>query len=161
MSNAIAFWEDNLNPISMFSTNTIIKNKEKKDTENVIFLHNPTDEYINHHQVKELFGIGSRSIKKMVLDSGYKVFRNTTRLLYKRKDVEEIYNKNLNQKQQKQAEKENHISNQELMEMFSITGYQAWDIARKEKLQKIRLNRNVIYYEKEKAIEAFSKYKKI
>lgn len=52
-----------------------------------------------------------------------------------------------------------YISTSDLMNMFNYKRSKSWDISNKHNLIKYRFKGNIVYYEREIAIEVFSKYK--
>lgn len=155
---AIDFYNLNLHPITMFrslsSDNQIIKRNKKK--ENYIKT-DQLDGFISSIKLKYELGIGTKKIKALYASIGEQPKFNGPNTFYKSDLVPRI--KELMETEIPCIVLDGFISNKELMSLFSLTAYQSWDISRKESLVKKRVGKS-IYYEREKAIDTFSKYKR-
>ena len=154
------FWETKTNPITMFS-NTSSESKMTKFSNTLKGQFIKADELDNHIYVitlMERFNIGAKKVKSLLATIGKTPKLNGGKTYYN-SDNYELMVEVLSPKSKPIVDKSNYISNQELVKMFGFSEFKAWDISRKEKLAKKTFGR-AVHYEREKAIEAFSKYKK-
>lgn len=158
--NTIAFWETKLNPITMLTPSIpiVIKNAHLE----IIHREDESfeEQYISLKEARKILKLNAPTVKDYVLSLGETMKKHHSSLYFKRELIPEI-KKILSTITIAETEDiTKYISNPELMEMFHISPHKAWDIARKHKLVKKKFNRNIAYYEREKAIEIFSKYQK-
>lgn len=156
-----SFWDLNLNPITMLPTNVSFKKDKKELLEaKQEYVRKITDDLMPFKEAKEILGFGAKKIRSYAKSLGEDLIKTPLGSYYKKEVIEDIRKlielENLNKKE----DIESYISNTELMDMFELTGFKAWSIAKEHKLIKTKFNRNMVYYERQKAIEIFSKYKK-
>lgn len=159
--HTIPFWESNLNPITMFSPSITSKYKTQYNTiqrEGFIKTED-LDGYVTGRSLIIELGVSAKKLKSLFASIGETPRFNKNTAYYNSKNIDNI-KEILLQKLVIQTNIELYISNRELMAMFNINQYKAWEIAINEKLVKYKFSRNVNYYEREKAMEAFSKYQK-
>ena len=161
-SNALPFWEMNVNPITMKQASIVIPDKIPVETITEKHLGEIPDDLITHREASELIGVGIRKIKNYASSMGEFSINSDHGLLYKKETIEDIKNMIIAEAERKEKlnSAEGYISNKELMEMFNVNAFKSWKIAKDHNLVKRSFNRNVAYYERDKAIEIFSKYKK-
>jgi hypothetical protein len=160
-TNTKPFWETNLNPITMFAT-SIPQPKRAKNNENIRRRYAKTEElegYVLGKSLREELGIGARKIKELFATMGDEPKYNRGHSYYSTTNLQRVRDI-VAESRPKIFDISNYISNQDLMKMFDFNKYKAWDIATKAKLVKTKFSRNIAYYERDKAIEAFTKYQK-
>ena len=146
------FWELGLNPITMLRNNDngfkhYAKVKTQKNSDDI-------SDYATLAEFKETFDLSGWKIRQVLKEFDAIPKRHNGQTYFKRKYFVEF------QKTEKpKYDPSMYISNTELMEIFKFSAFKAWDIAKREKLKKVRLRGIKIYYEKKKAIEIFKKYK--
>lgn len=159
-SNIIAFWNTRANPITMLppSISMVIKKSQLEilRRDEVSF----DEEYISLKEARKTLKLGVPTIKDYVFSLGETMKKHQSALYFKRELIPEIQKILSTITISESEDINNYISNPELMEMFHISPHKAWEISRKHKLVKKKFNRNIAYYEREKAIEIFSKYQK-
>lgn len=161
-SKILPFWEMNVNPITMKQASVVIpeKNYLHKNTEKHIG--EIPDDLMTHRKASEFIGIGIRKIKNYASSMGEVSINSDHGLLYKRDTIEDI-KKLIAEEADRKAKlnsADGYISNKELMEMFNVNAFKSWKITKDNNLVKRSFNGNTAYYERDKAIEIFSKYKK-
>lgn len=159
---AVDFWNKNLNSHTMFSNTAysfsrVVKRESKKGHYTTI---ENLQDYVSANSLREEFGFTTRGLKKAFNSFGDEPKFSEGLTYYPLKNLEKVKEYFKNKNKVKIVDMSGYISNKELMEMFSYDTNKAFYIADKENLVKKRLSGNVNYYEREKAIEVFSKYKK-
>lgn len=158
-TKTIAFWQDNLNPITMRSKDTNLLLVVKKEVVDIP-INVLNENLMNFDDCREYLGIGAKKIKSYAIQLGETPIKSRIGTLYKKETIEEIKKLIISKNNKKEEPTEDYISNPELMEMFNFSPFKAWDITRKHKLKKTTFKGKTIYFERDKAIEAFSKYQK-
>ena len=157
-TNAIAFWEVGVNPITMLPRDYYLRPivseflKEKVDVSD--------ENILNAEECRNILGIGSKKIKSYALMLGETPIKTGYGAFYKKEAIDEIKRFLLTKNKKKEEPTQDYISNPELMEMFNFSPFKAWDITRKHKLKKTTFKGKTIYFNRDKAIDAFSKYQK-
>jgi len=160
-SKNIPFWESKLNPITMFSTSV----KITKTPVNIYRIVNPDKQDLtNFVSAKELtkeLGIGLKNLRYLFLElEEYPIVVNM-KMYYRRGFTDQLKEIILESCTPKESfDKVLYVTNRELMEMFNINQFKAWEIAKNSKLSKKKTGRNQIYYNREEAVKFFSKYLK-
>lgn len=154
------FWNANLNPITMLGNdkkpiNVIAIMKAKKGNS---IKPDQLDGFVTSKELRLELGIGTKKIKALFLSIGEQPKYNLGKTYYRIKFLDKI--KEILSESKKPIDFDKFISNVELISMFGFTSFKAWKIADDHKLVKNKFKNNVIYYEREKAIEVFSKYQK-
>lgn len=144
------FYELGLNPITMERPERVIKPVVKKNR--VLNAHELAD-YVNIREIREMFNVSSYTIKSTLFEIAEPTYFMND-IFYHKKHLVEFKV----QEKRKQIS-DDYISNTELLQMFQFSAFKAWDIAKKEKLLKVKLKGTKIYYNRIKAIETFKKYK--
>lgn len=155
------FWETNLNPITMFIT-PCSKPLRAKTNQNIKRRYNTLPDIEGHILSKTLmdeFNIGARKLKDLFVMMGDDPKFHKGKTYYSIENIEKI-REMVAESLKRKVDMAQYISNQELMKLFNFNQYKAWDVATKAKLIKFTFTGNVAYYNREKAIEAFTKYKK-
>ena len=147
------FWDKKLNPITMLpSGNTVIYPKKQsiksKVDENI---------YMHFKDCREYLGIGAKKIKLEADRLGEKSIYTPAGVYYKKEIIEEI--KKIISKID-ETDLSGYISNTELMKMLNFCAYKACMIGRNSGLKKYNFGGRTVYYERDKAVELFSKFKK-
>ena len=154
----VEFWKGNVNIITGFTSLTQPKKKET-NLKGLFLKDSELQPYVCVGDMRKEFGIGAKKIKDIFISLGDTPRFNNGSTYYlkknKEKAIELIHERNTI----KIVDMSSFISNKELMKMFGFNTFKAFYIADKEKLEKKRFSGNVNYYEKEKAIRIFSKYK--
>ena len=102
--------------------------------------------------------IGGKKLKDLFATIGTPPKYNNGSTYYSNENIQRV-RELLSQRQEKEViDMSKYISNKDLMEMFSFNSHKAWYVATTEKLIKKQFSGNINYYEREKAITAFSKY---
>jgi hypothetical protein len=158
------FWDLNLNPITMMPVS--INNKPILNSFEASWRNKSEsikEDCVTSTEASEILGIGGKRIKHYAGVLGEYSRSSNQGSLYKKDTIEEIRKLMLLEKkpEEKIDKTEGYISNPELMRMFNIVPYKAWEIAKKYRLVKKLFNKNVAYYERKRAIEVFSKYSKL
>ncbi len=158
-SNIIAFWDTKVNPITMLTPSIVIQKKEcleplKRESEDF-------ENYISLKDARKILNLSAPQVRDFASQLGDKSRKFHSSIYYKKETIDEIQ-KILSQEKviDPKDNINNYISNQDLMKMFGISQHQSWRITRSHNLTKKIFNRNIAYYEREKAIEIFSKYQK-
>ena len=154
------FWEIGVNPITMLHNREAAykHSKLKTSLKGNFIKKEELKDYVNINEFKKLSGLSAIKIKAILsnLNAVPKYFSNGTYYLKKYKKESEDY---LNKEDVPDSNIDLYISNSDLMQMFQFSAFKAWDIAKKEKLLKVKLKGTKIYYNRIKAIETFKKYK--
>ena len=157
---AVDFWNKNLNSHTMFSNTAysfsrVVKRESKKghytNIENL-------QDYVSANSLREEFGFTTRGLKKAFNSFGDEPKFSNGITYYPIANLESV--KESFKNKHEVVDMSHYISNKELMKMFDYDANKAFYIANKENLVKKRISGNSNYYEKEKAIEVFLKYKK-
>ena len=155
----VEFWKENLNPITMF-TKQLLQPKGKNIKQRGNWLKNDElESYACAIQLRKELNIGAQRLKELFDSLGDTPKFNQGHTYYPKKNIERAKEILLERNEPKIVDMTGYISNKDLMEMFGFNTFKAFYIADKEKLEKKRFSGNVNYYEKEKAIAIFSKYK--
>lgn len=154
------FWNHNLHPITMYKSqsqsNAITRwNIGKK---NNYLKADELEGLVSSNELILELGIGAKKIKALYALLGEVPKYNKAQTYYKSALIPRI--KELIAKDKVEIDLSGYISNYDLMNMFSFSKYKAWEIAKKEGLVKRKFSGCQNYYEREKAIESFSKYKR-
>lgn len=151
------FWNTNMHPITMFkalaSQNTVTKYNDVKKSN--YLRSNELEGLISSKELIDILGIGAKRIKALYEQLGETPKYNGAQTYYSKALIPKI--KKMFVKQV--VSLDDYISNKSLMEMFNVSPFTAWKIAKDNKLVKKRFSGTQNYYEREKAIDAFSKYK--
>jgi hypothetical protein len=156
----VPFWERNLNPITMFATSVpkTPRLESGKKLKGNYLKSRELDGYVSAISLRKEFSIGAKKLKDLFASLETYPKYNCGNTYYSTEHIERA-RELLSQKQEREViDMAKYISNQELMEMFGFNTHKAWYIASNSKLVKVRFSGNVNYYEREKAIPAFSKY---
>jgi hypothetical protein len=156
----VPFWETNLNPITMFAPsipNAIRLATGKKSKGNYL-KSIELDDYVSALSLRKEFSIGAKRLQDLFMSIGTHPKYNSGNTYYSIEYVERARELLSQRKEKEQIDTDKYISNQELMEMFGFNTNKAHYITSNSNLIKVRFSRNVNYYEREKAIAAFSKY---
>ena len=158
-STVLPFWQTNKNPITMLTPSILIQRKEcleplKRESEDF-------ENYISLKDARKILNLSAPQVRDFANQLGDKSRKFHSSICYKKETIDEI-KKILSQEKVIDPKEDinNYISNQDLMKMFSVSQHQSWRITRRHNLTKKIFNRNIAYYEREKAIEIFSKYQK-
>lgn len=160
-SNTKPFWETNLNPITMFASSIPQPSRAKNNA-------NIRKRYAKVHELEGFIlgktlmaelGVGAKRMKALFAMMGDEPKYNYNKSYYSTNNVDRV-REMIAESAQKKVDMSQYIGNQELMKMFGFNQYKAWDVATKSKLVKIKVSGNIAYYNREKAIEAFTKYQK-
>lgn len=157
----LLFTEWDVNLITMFAT-SIQQPSRAKNNANIRRRYAKTEElegFVLGKSLREELGIGARKIKELFATMGDEPKYNRGHSYYSTTNLERVRDI-VAESRPKTFDMSKYISNQDLMKMFDFNKYKAWDVATKAKLVKNKLSRNIVYYDREKAIEAFTKYQK-
>jgi len=154
------FWTTNLNSHTMFVNSAVTPKREanKKKQKGSYLKNDELEGYVSANSLREAFGFSTKKMKAVFALFGDEPRYNQGCTYYPTQNLEKA--KELLLEKKEPVDMSNYITNQELMKMFNFDTNKAFYVADHEKLVKKRFGGNVNYYEREKAIEAFSKYKK-
>ena len=155
----VEYWKGNVNIITGF-TKQLDQPKSVNVRKRGNFLRDDEVEpYACAIELRKEFGIGAQRLKELFISLGDSPKFNRNHTYYLKKNVAKAREILSERNDPKIVDMSGYISNKDLMEMFGFNTFKAFYIADKEKLEKKRFSGNVNYYEKEKAIAIFSKYK--
>lgn len=160
-SNTKPFWETNLNPITMFAT-SIPQPKRAKNNENIRTRYAKTEVlegYVLGKTLREELGVGAKRVKALFAMMGDDPIYSKGHSYYSNVNIDKV-REIISESGPRSIDLTKYISNQDLMKMFDFNKYKAWDVATKAKLVKTKFSGNIAYYDREKAIVAFTKYQK-
>lgn len=160
-SNAIPFWESNLNPITMFSPSISQSKQSYKYTKRKgCFL--KKEELINYtsaFSLRKKYSVSSNKLKDLFESFGTIPKYHLGVIYYNNENVDKVIEILLETKKDTiDVDMSIYISNKELINMFGFNTNKAHYVAASENLIKKRFAKNVNYYEREKAIVAFTKH---
>lgn len=158
--NAIAFWKTKANPITMFESINLSPEKWQKAEKLYKKTDNIEENFVALKDIKKELKISVPRIHDYAERLGEYPKKSSIGLVYKKEIINDIRNLLSEEIKHEKVNIEDYISNPELMKMFDLKPFKAWEIARKHKLVKKTFNMNIAYYERKKAIEIFSQYKK-
>ncbi len=153
----MSFWDKNLNPITMLPAGTTAIYPKKTVQKNNVDL----DIYIHFQECRHILGIGAKKIKAHAEKLNEIAIYTINGVYYKKSTIEaikEIMKSEISVK--KEIDSDKYISNAELMQMFQFSEFKAWKIVKENSLRKYNFGGKKIYYEIDKAIELFGKFKK-
>ncbi len=156
----MGFWDENVNPITMLPAPIFSRLDERKLSPKKGYYASAAllKKMTSSKDLISMLGVGAKKLKSLFRSIKVEPRYNLGITYYPTDKIDDI--KDLLLETKPEIDKSDYISNQELMRMFNFTDFKAWDISVKEKLVKKKFNGNVLHYQKEKAIEAFSKYEK-
>lgn len=159
-SNTKPFWESKLNPITMFS-NSINQPKRlqyyaKKKGSSIKTDH--LEAYVSATSLRKEYNIDARKLKDLFANIGTSPRYYYGSTYYNIEHIERVRELLSAKKEVELIDTEKYVSNQELMDMFGFNTNKAHYIASNSRLVKYRFSGNVNYYEREKAIAAFTKH---
>jgi hypothetical protein len=160
-TNTKPFWETNLNPITMFAT-SIPQPSRTKNNANIRKRYAKVEDlegFVLGKALREELGVGAKKLKALFGMMGDEPKYSRGHSYYSTENIDRVREIILTTGP-RSIDLTKYISNQDLMKMFDFNKYKAWDVATKAKLVKTKFSGNIAYYDREKAIEAFTKYQK-
>jgi hypothetical protein len=154
------FWNYNLNGITGFGKIVPTNDKRIKEVKDNYIKKANLKGYVLSSVIMSELKVGAVRLRRMFQDIGVEARYNAGSTYYPIKHLQKIKDKLNEPKQIIEIDKTGFISNQELMQMFNFSTDKAFNIVLKEKLTKVNFGGRSNYFEREKAIETFSKYKK-
>lgn len=156
----LEFWNANINPITMFTKCNLSKaDLYLKDKKNYIS-DDSLDRYILANELMKNFNVGAKRLKALFISIGEEPKFNRSTTYYAKNKVKELKSLLNEPKQVQTIDKEKYISTQELIKMFNYKDNKAFKIIAKNNITKTNFGGRINYYEKNKAISIFMKYKK-
>lgn len=157
------YFNCNLNLITMFPKCVLVREETKKRFQRVTqnYLKDGTLEgYIPANELIKELGIGAVKLKRLFATIGEEPKYNRSVTYYHSKNLQQLKDILAESPSIKTIDKTGFISTQELMQLFNFTTDKAFNIILNHNMNKIRFGGNVNYYDKDSAIEIFTKYKK-
>ncbi len=158
-SKNIPFWESNLNPITMFVVSVNKREVKKNEGFQVVRNNNNQDltDFVSAKQLTRELGIGLKNLRYLFEELGEYPIVVNMKMYYQVGFTEQLQEMILESSIPKEIfDNVLYVTNRELMEMFSINQFKAWEIARKSTLVKKKTGRNQVYYNREEAVKFFS-----
>ena len=151
-----------LNLITMFAKSGYFRDEKKRHRnlkENYISIRGLTGYVLANDILKEV-NVGAVKLKRIFLTIGVEPKYNTGKTYYPESKIQQLKDILSEPKKIAVIDKTGYISNQELIKMFGFTTDKAFNIVLKERIPKVRFGGNVNYFDRDKTIEIFNKYKK-
>ena len=158
--NEKPFWETNLNPITMFTTSIPQPRRVEycAKQKGSYLKADELDAYVSAVSLRTEFSIGGKKLKDLFATLGTMPKYNSGNTYYSSEHIERARELLSAKKEVEVIDMDKYISNQELMDMFGFNTNKAHYVASSSKLVKVRFSGNINYYEREKAIAAFTKH---